>query len=401
MALSTGGAPPKKLTIQAVEGNLKLKPGHLVHQPLEHHKPQLITALYPHLDHESDWQNIVLLCPLTINQNIEGVLALGEKLDGTPFSPREVGLCTALARQLDTIGQMMELREQRRRHLEEAHLQDLALQQLKEEIITTTRQTLTSWETPKAPLEVRLLGCLQVTRNGRLVAEADWGSEKAKRLLAYLLWKSPDGATREELSEALWPNRSLEETANVFHVTLHRLRRVLQPKPGAKGSPGYIVHDRGRYRFNLDAPHWLDVTEFQNRVKQRSDLQALKAAVELYRGSYMEDMTWTLPGEVEVERRRLEQLYADALRQLAARAKPRDAEIYLEKLLVVEPADETAYRTLVLSYLGRGRLNLAKQQALRWQQSLAELDLEPSPEAKTLWQKVTTFNGYSNSAVNP
>jgi DNA-binding SARP family transcriptional activator len=294
---------------------------------------------------------------------------------------------------------MMDLREERRRYLEAAHLQDLTLQQLKEEVMTTTRQTLNSWKTPKAPLEIRMLGCLQVTRNGRLVAEAGWGSEKAKRLLAYLLWKSPDGATREELSEALWPNRSLEDTANVFHVTLHRLRRVLQPQPGAKETSRYIVHDRGRYRFNLDAPHWLDVTEFQDRVKLHGNLQTLQAAVELYRGCYMEDMAWALPGEVEVERRRLEHLYADALRQLAARAKPRDAEIYLEKLLVVEPADETAYRALVLSYLGRGRLNLAKQQALRWQQSLADLDLEPSPEARTLWHKVTAFNGYSNSVV--
>jgi hypothetical protein len=87
VAFSTPGVPPKTLSIQAVQGDLKLKPGNLVHQPLVHRKPQLITALYPHLENESDWQNIVLLCPLTINQNVEGILALGEKLDGTPVIP--------------------------------------------------------------------------------------------------------------------------------------------------------------------------------------------------------------------------------------------------------------------------------------------------------------------------
>ncbi len=57
------------------------------------------------------------------------------------------------------------------------------------------------------------------------------------------LWKSPAGATREELSLALWPGRPVEETANVFHVTLYRLRRALQPEGSQECEWSYIQHD--------------------------------------------------------------------------------------------------------------------------------------------------------------
>jgi DNA-binding SARP family transcriptional activator len=96
-----------------------------------------------------------------------------------------------------------------------------------------------------------------------------------------------------------------------------------------------------------------------------------------------------LPAEVEVERHRLEQLYVDTLRRLATLVKGQEVEFYLEKLLAVEPADESAQQALVLSFLAHGRRDLARRQVKRWQQALAELEVEPSPEARVLWAEVT------------
>ncbi|HET8671460.1 MAG TPA: BTAD domain-containing putative transcriptional regulator, partial [Candidatus Saccharimonadales bacterium] len=340
---------------------------------------------------EPSWQDIALFCPITIDQDVDAVLALGEKRDLTPFSLPELVLCAELAKQLNTMGRMMRLRRQRNYYLEAGQLQEQSLRQLEEEVVAFTPQTLPAWESQPAPVEIRVLGPLQVTRRGQLIPEAAWGSEKAKGLLAYLLWKSPMGVTREELSEALWPGRSTDETANVFHVTLHRLRRVLQPEPGSEGDWSYIQHDRGRYRFNTDVPHWLDLTVFQ-ALAPRDDPIALQTVVALYRGAYLEDMTWALPAETEAQRRSFEQLYVDALRRLAARTGERQALLYLEKLLAVEPADETAHRALVLGYLARGRGDLARRQIGCWRQVLAEFDLEPSPEARTIWSMVETKN---------
>ncbi len=218
------------------------------------------------------------------------------------------------------------------------------------------------------------------------MAEGEWRTEKAKGLLAYLLWKGREGATREELCAALWPDRSLEEAANTFHVTLHRLRRVLEPER-TRGSR-YIRYHLGRYRFAFDTPHELDVTRFR-RLAATDEVAELKQAVVLYRGEYLQGLYWALPAEVEIERRHLENLYAQALRRLGEQCRGRERERYLEQLLSVVPADEAANRALVLAYLREGRLDLARRRLARWQQCLEELGLESPDTLQTLRQTAT------------
>lgn len=246
---------------------------------------------------------------------------------------------------------------------------------------------MATWERTPAPVEIHLLGPLQLRRNGQAVTEGEWGIERAKVLLAYLLWKGSFGASRAELSLALWPDRPVDEVANVFHVTVHRLRKVLEPELRRARDSGYIRHDSGRYYFEAQAPHRLDVTTFK-ALAADSAPEALQQAVTLYRGSYLEDVAWVLPPEVEIQRRRLEQLYVDALRRLTAPLDGYEAIPYLEKLLAVEPIDEAAQVALVSTYLSRGRLGLARRQVVRWRQALAELSLDPSPQTRTLWARV-------------
>lgn len=389
VALSNADLPPHTAITQVVHGYLNLKPGDLVQLPTNLNaspRPQIFSGAANHFD--AGGKNPVLFCRLVIENENVGVLALGEKRDGRLFTRQELALCSQLAGQFNTVGRMMRVSQQRNQYLEAARNQSRTLEQLSRNVIASTRQTLVRWETVEpAPIEICALGPLQLRKNGRWLSENEWGSEKAKLLLAYLIWKSPRGATREELSEALWPERPFEETANVFHVTLHRLRRVLQPKTGTRITTNYIVHDRGYYRFNTAAPHWLDITAFES-LATATDLDALRAAVELYRGCYLEDTAWALPPDVEARQRRLEQMYADVLRRLCVQLDGRQATPYLEKLLAVEPVDETAYRALILGYLAQGRRDLARRYIVRWQQALEELTLEPTQEIISLWETV-------------
>jgi len=391
IALPVPELPADILVIQAIHGNLALKPGDRIRCPplnYSRQEPQLINAL-PEIQAESVWKDIVLLCPLITGQTLDGIMALGEKRDATPYKLQEMALCAELAKQLTNVQQMMRIKIQRTHHLEVIHSQSQSLRQLGGTVINSTQRALASWKQTAAPIQIRVLGPMQLRRNGQIVSEAEWGSEKAKLLLAYLLWKSPQGVIREELSQALWPERPFEQTANVFHVTLHRLRRVLQPQIGSKIISNYVVHDRGHYRFNTEAPHWLDVTEFEKLISQTNPM-AYRTAIELYRGSYLADTAWVLPPDVEARQRRLEQAYADALRRLIVQLDGREAITYLEKLLIVEPADETAYHALISGYLAQGRRDLAIRYVTRWQQALEELDLDPTPEVESLWQMVNS-----------
>jgi hypothetical protein len=135
----------------------------------------------------------------------------------------------------------------------------------------------------------------------------------------------------------------------------------------------------------------LDVTTFQSLIGEGKPA-SLREAVALYRGPYLEDVIWALPPEAECERRIMERLYADALRRLAVQTRGQEAMPYLEMLLAVEPSDEATHNTLVTSYLARGRRDLAQRQVTHWRRTLAEVDLEPSPEARALWLKVENIN---------
>lgn len=389
VALAQPEAPPDMLTVQVVFGDLAVRVGDAIKRPVfswPNTQPHLADAISG-LMLETGWQEISLILPLAIDENINGVLALGQKHNALPFTWKEMTLCSQLAGQLGTVGQMRYLSQQRNRYLELARSQSQALQQLSTQVINSARHTFTTWEQSTAPIEIRILGPMQLYRHGQLVPEANWGSEKAKLLLAYLLWKSPAGVTREELSEVLWPNRPFEDTANVFHVTLHRLRRVFQPVSKREIATNYILHDRGRYRFNTDSPYWLDATAFETLVRQ-DNLEVNRAAVNLYRGQYLEDLAWALPPEIEFLQRQFERKYLDLLHRLVTRVDQREAVIFLEKILAIEPTNETALQALVLSYLAQGRRDLARRQVHFWQQAMIELDLDPTITIATLAELV-------------
>ncbi|MCB0170660.1 MAG: hypothetical protein KDJ97_08915 [Anaerolineae bacterium] len=353
----------------------------------------ITAALSPLVLADRPWLNIALICPITMAPNRYGIVAMGEKRNGESFSFGEIALCNSLVRQLDTIEQIIHVRCSRTYYLEAAQMQENVLRGMEEKEITSNDQILNHWEYQDTPLAIRVLGPLQVFRQGELVSEMDWGSEKAKILLAYLLWKGSVGATRAEISEVLWPDRFVEETANVFHVTMHRLRRVLQPGGTGKQRNGYIQCKRKHYYFNADLPHWLDVTTFQQCIKS-NHLPDINAAVELFRGPYLDGLTWLLPPEVEIQRRHFERLYVDGLRRLAAHTEGQQSVAYLEKLLLIEPTDEAAYSALVLGHLARGRRDLAQQHIARWQQALIEFEGELSPGIQSIWKKVDGKNGH-------
>ena len=96
----------------------------------------------------------------------------------------------------------------------------------------------------------------------------------------------------------------------------------------------------------------LDVTAF-HELTDSDDPAALRHAVALYRGPYLEDVGWALLPEAEAQRRALERVYEETLRRLVVRCEGREREDLLERLLLVDPTDEAAQRALVEGYLAR------------------------------------------------
>ncbi|HEX2060224.1 MAG TPA: tetratricopeptide repeat protein, partial [Thermoanaerobaculia bacterium] len=105
-------------------------------------------------------------------------------------------------------------------------------------------------------LHVADLGALQITLGGKPLVAEGRASNRARELLAFLA-AHPDGRTKEEVGVAFWPDATSDQVKNSFHVTLHRLRKLL-------GGAGTVVADGARYRVAI--PHTVQSRRFETEM---------------------------------------------------------------------------------------------------------------------------------------
>ncbi|HVG24499.1 MAG TPA: BTAD domain-containing putative transcriptional regulator [Thermoanaerobaculia bacterium] len=217
-------------------------------------------------------------------------------------------------------------------------------------------------------LRVRALGPVEVRRGDTLL---DIGSQRD--LLLFLL-SHPLGATKEQIGAALWPDADPAKLRNNFHVSVHRLRKVLGGNEWveAKGDT-YVIRpgiDFDAGTFERDA----------HAALRARDAARLQRAVDLYRGDFFENAS---AGEWFLDvRDRLRELYVRALAMLARATNDRDA---WQRLVDADPTDEEAARNLMKTLDPAG--------AMRVYRRLAEtlrrvLDVEPERETTALLERV-------------
>jgi len=157
-------------------------------------------------------------------------------------------------------------------------------------------------------LEVRTLGKGQALLNGRVID--NWEGVLPRLLFFYFVDKGI--TTRSDIFNVFWPDFSVKEATNVFHVTKRKLHEII--------GIDLTIYDRGFYRL---APHIdlsYDVLSF-SRLIQESEIvgdtaaeSLISDALSLYRGEFLGlfDTPW-------INRRRHEIImaYVDALVRLA------------------------------------------------------------------------------------
>jgi DNA-binding SARP family transcriptional activator len=233
-------------------------------------------------------------------------------------------------------------------------------------------------------LTIRLFGHLEVTHNSTPIARRL--EPRAQRLLVYLLTHLEARLTRETVAFILWPDNLEKEALGRFRRALNELRAALPHTPQVE----WIIAARNELRWNSRAPYWLDIEEFEKRVRQVSPA-GLHDAVALYRGDLLPEMDdeW-----LAVEREHLRQMQIDALHQLVshhrALSEYQAAVDLAQQILVLDPLAESAYRELIsLHYLADDRASaLAEYEHLR-STLRDELGAEPMAETQALAAIIT------------
>ena len=219
---------------------------------------------------------------------------------------------------------------------------------------------------PAASLVVNALGPFTIVRDG-IAIEAASLPARAREMLVYLLCHR-GGATKETIGVALWPDADAAKLRNNFHVTLHRLRKVL-------GDGDWIVVEGETYAIAKSVV--FDVDAFERDIAARR----CERAVEQYRGHFLANVT---AGEwADDVRDRLRRQFAIALDQLArtrlAAGDLEGAANAYERRFALDAHDEEACRGLMLARAKQGDISGATRAYRRLADALRrDIGAEPS-----------------------
>ncbi len=238
-------------------------------------------------------------------------------------------------------------------------------------------------------LSIQILGGFSVYRGDKALPGLERPS--LQKVLVYLLVNRGQAVNRSNMAFIFWPDSNeTQALANLRNLWFH-LRRIL---PDLET---FIKADRASLQWQNDAPFLCDAVVFEDAIDHSQSasfhfakLDLLDKAVKAYRGEL-------LPGHYEdwllSERKRLGQLYGQALSELAAlleanRQYPQ-AIRYARALIQHDPLHEPAYAHLM-------RLQASmddRAAALHTYHTCAsllerEIGVEPGVRVKELYQRL-------------
>lgn len=236
-------------------------------------------------------------------------------------------------------------------------------------------------------LELSLLGRLQIRFSSKPVE-----SELTTKALALLVYLAVTGQphSRHGLAGMFWGETSEERAKNSLRVALAALRKV---------APDHLEGDKNTVFFQTAAPHVLDTFEFEQAQAacMEDDLTACRRAAELYRGDFLQDFfvddspafeEW-LTNQRSYYRSRALKCLARLADLLQEQGEAAEAITALQRLVVLEPWDESAHRRLMRALAKQGDFTAALAHYENLVDTLErELGLDPMPETAALYGQI-------------
>jgi DNA-binding SARP family transcriptional activator len=205
---------------------------------------------------------------------------------------------------------------------------------------------------------------------------------------------------KEILIEDLWPEADPAASARNFKVTLHRLRKALQPELRSGVRSAYVHLREGRVsldadRCRVDVGRFLEVAKRIRTGGGRLDSDALldlcRRARQLYQGDFLPEEPYA--PWVELKRSALRDTYQQVreteARVLAQKGFLEDAAAGYADLLQMDPCLEAAAQALMALYARLGR----RGDALRVYQAFAaalrrQLGAQPDLRTQSIYKRI-------------
>jgi SARP family transcriptional regulator, regulator of embCAB operon len=263
------------------------------------------------------------------------------------------------------------------------------------------RQLVTGSRIRRTPVEVRMLGALEVRRSdGSPVPPTDFRTAKTRHLLRLLALQEGAPVRVSLLIELLWPDATETRGRSSLRTAAAQIRRTL--------ASDHLVR-RGDALSLEDAD--VDVIEFQHLADRtrrafavgdrRGGLSAATCATALYRGAVADDEP-DLDALAQM-RDRLAMMHADVrLRAGIASLELGDAAAAVDWAAPVADADPTterACRLLMVAHARLGEVARALRAYERCRRALAD-ELGSDPARRTRWLYEQLLFGESELGVD-
>jgi LuxR family maltose regulon positive regulatory protein len=259
--------------------------------------------------------------------------------------------------------------------------------------------------TPPAPeqtfLEIRTLGTFRVLRDGRIpIEDQKWGGRRTKLLLKAIVVHAIQDIPKDILIEDLWPESDPAASQRNFKVTLHRLRKVLEPDLPKHGRSSYIhlkdnLISLDRTRCRVDVQLFLEYRKEIKRAALAREHQTIlergRRLLSLYQGDFMAEDPYA--PWAEMKRLALKDEYIATTMTMAAiyreQAQWPEAVQCCRTALAADPCQEQAAAMLmeILAALDR------RSDALKVYEQLCaalrgDLGVEPGPSVAAVYRRI-------------
>jgi len=255
---------------------------------------------------------------------------------------------------------------------------------------------------PPLRFQAWLFGPFRVLRDGAEIADPAWRRASARTLLKWFLLNPCHRFSAAELCETLWAGRSRTESLNKLHVTLHHLRRVLEPDlPGRRPSSFIRTGENGRYWFDPLDCWWTDVGEMERLWRsararsERGDPDVVIATLHRLLDYYSQGF---LPEELyedafarfrDAHERRHDETLQALLKLYGDMGRRYEVLTCAQRMLDRDPYSECAVTALVESYLEQGNRAAAISELDRFVRLLNDdLGVQPSRRLMALRERM-------------
>jgi two-component SAPR family response regulator len=227
-------------------------------------------------------------------------------------------------------------------------------------------------------VEAMALGEVEVRMDGRKVLDLEWESEKSKGLFLLLLTQQRP-LRRDEIVATLWPDAGGSKASSAFHSTLYRVRRALYFECVIESGGAYALNPRGSFLYDVREFERLSETARAMAEDDPSYVDALRAAIDLYRGPFAPNLEgeWSDACRLRLEERFLE-VAAKLADRLLRQGDHAGAAQACQRLLEYDPYNEAASYKLMTAYAASGDHEAALH-VYRHYREVLETDLGEKP----------------------